>query len=560
MKASTRKELLPAAVLGALALIASAVILRAGRDTIFFFDEWDFLLGRRGTSVDTFLEPHVGHLSLVPILIYKTLFSTVGLEPYWPYRVVVLLFHLVCVGLFYAVARRRVGAWPAVGLAALLLFVGSAWEVLLWPFEISYLASLAAGLGAWLVLSEEGRGRDISASVLIGLAVASSGVGVPVALGVLAGLLLDPERRSRAWLVAPPLALYAIWLIGWGLPAESPERIDLANLPDTPRYMAEMAASAAGGLSGLGEDWGRIFVAVFATVVLFRVLRSGVSAWLGAGLVTAFAFWGLTGLARADVSPASTSRYIYPSAVFLLLIVLALPGRAGTWRTWATRRRLLWVIVAGAVVLAAIGNLAPLRDGGRHLRTATDAVVPTLAALEVGGSAIPPDTRPEPQYAPQVAAGQYLAAVRDRGSALPDGLAGELRGPDAPAVEAALIRAEGINLARATGVAIAADPPRVLQAIMGRTRTSEGCVRFSPGGASAALDVEARAGQRLTVLNRGQVPAEVRLRRFAPDFPAAALGAVPPRARQALSLPDDPNPAAWAVRISPGGPVLVCMA
>jgi hypothetical protein len=562
VKTSTRQELLPAAILGALALVAAALILYAGRDTIFFFDEWDFVLGRRGGSVDTFLDPHVGHLSLVPILIYKALLAVVGLHPYWPYRVTVLGLHLLCVGLFYAIARRRLGAWPALALSTVPLFLGSAWEVLLWPFEISYLGSLAAGLGAWLLLQDDGRRRDVAASVLVGVALASSGVGVPVALGILAGLLLDPGRRRRAWLLAPPLALYAVWLIGWGLPADSPESVELSNLPDTPLYMAEMAASAAGGICGLGTDWGRILIAVFAAAVAVRVVRSGISAWLGAGLVTAVAFWGLTGLARADVGPASSSRYVYPSVIFLLLVAVELPHDVSSARAWLAGRRTLWAIAAIAVLGAAIANTAPLRNGGRYLRSATDSVAPALAALEVGGRSIPADLRPEPQYAPQIAAGPYLAAVEAFGSALPDGLAGELRDPArAAAVDAALTRAEGLALGAAPAAnTIAASPPRVVAAIGGATRAARGCVRFAPAGAPAALDVAAPPGQTLLMRNRGAAPAEVRVRRFGADFPAQPLGTAPAAGEVGLTVPADSSSVAWTVRLSPADPVVVCLA
>jgi hypothetical protein len=562
VRTSTRQELLPVAILGALGVLASGLMLYAGRHTIFFFDEWDFVLGRRGMSVDTLLDPHVGHLSLVPILIYKTLLAVVGLDPYWPYRVCVLLLHLLCVALFYAVAARRLGSWPALGLSICLLFLGSAWEVVLWPFEISYLASLAAGLGAWLLLQQEARRRDVAASVLLGIALASSGVGVPVALGLLAGLVLVPGRRRRAWLVAPPLALYVVWLLGWGLPADTPEKVDLANLPDAPRYMAEMAASAAGGLTGLGEGWGRILIAAFAAAVAVRIVRRGLSPWLAAGLVSAIAFWVLTALARADVSPASSSRYIYPSVVFLLLVAVELPGAADWWRAWVGERRTLWALAAGAVVLAAVANAAPLRDGARSLRAASSAVRPALAALEVGGPSVDPGFRPEQTYAPQIAAGPYLAAVADFGSALPDGVAGELRrAGGAAAVDAALTRAEAIGVAPpAPDSNTASSPPRVVEAITGSASVERGCIRFTPAGAPAALDVEAAPATTLLVRSRGSVPTEVRIRRFATDFPAPALGSATAQGPIAIAFPRDTRSEPWTVRLSPAQPVLACLA
>jgi hypothetical protein len=559
VKPSTRTELLPLAVLTALAVAASGLILYAGRDTIFFFDEWDFVLGRRGTSLDTLLEPHVGHLSLVPILIYKALFVTVGLEPYWPYRLVVLLLHLTCVGLLYSIARRRLGAWAAVAVASLLLFLGAAWEVLLWPFEISYLGSLAGGLGAWLALQEEGRGRNVAAAGLITVALASSGVGVPLALGILAGLLLVADRRRRAWVVAPGLALYAVWLVAYGLSDNSAESPELSNLPELPGYAAGMAASAAGGITGLGEDWGRIAVVALAVVVVLRVARKGVSPWLGAALVSVGLFWALTALSRADVAPASSSRYIYPSVVFLLLAAVELAPDWNAWRHRVSGRPLVWALVAGAVAWSALGNSDSLRDGARALRSATDAVEPALAALEVSDGAAAADERPAPQYAPQVSAGPYLAAVRDFGSPLPDGLGAEL-GAAGGAVDSALLGAERVAGTPAPADTATGQAPAVVQAIMGATRIAGGCVVFRPEGVPAALDVRVAPGATLLVENRGAAPAELRLRRFGGDFPAQALAQLPARERLAIALPRDASPTPWVARLSPSDAVAACLA
>src|SRR5436305_3106217 len=44
---------------------AAVVLLYAGRHLTFFYDEWDYVLGRRGSSVAAYLDPHNGHLSAV---------------------------------------------------------------------------------------------------------------------------------------------------------------------------------------------------------------------------------------------------------------------------------------------------------------------------------------------------------------------------------------------------------------------------------------------------------------------------------------------------------------
>ena len=71
--------------LSGLLVLTAGLILYLGRSTGFYFDEWNFVLSRRGWDAQALLMPHNEHLSVVPVLIYKTLFSTVGIDSYLPY-------------------------------------------------------------------------------------------------------------------------------------------------------------------------------------------------------------------------------------------------------------------------------------------------------------------------------------------------------------------------------------------------------------------------------------------------------------------------------------------
>src|SRR5205807_840348 len=95
----------PWLALGILLLESGALIAYETRGTTFWADEWLWILLRRGSSVATFLNPHNEHLSLVPIVIYKLLFATVGLHSYWPYRAVAIAAQLGCVTLVFVYAR-----------------------------------------------------------------------------------------------------------------------------------------------------------------------------------------------------------------------------------------------------------------------------------------------------------------------------------------------------------------------------------------------------------------------------------------------------------------------
>ena len=85
-------------------------------------------MDRRPWRRDIFLEPYNGHLSAVPIAIHKLLFVTVGIDSVALHRLTLLGLHLVCVALLFVYARRRVGDWLAVLVAASLLFLGSGWH------------------------------------------------------------------------------------------------------------------------------------------------------------------------------------------------------------------------------------------------------------------------------------------------------------------------------------------------------------------------------------------------------------------------------------------------
>src|ERR1700680_4819844 len=68
-------------------LVATGVLLyHETRGTTLWFDEWTWLLHRRGDSLGSYLDTHNGHLSLIPVAIYKLLFATVGIRSSGPYR------------------------------------------------------------------------------------------------------------------------------------------------------------------------------------------------------------------------------------------------------------------------------------------------------------------------------------------------------------------------------------------------------------------------------------------------------------------------------------------
>ena len=133
-----------------------------------------------------------------------------------PYRVVSTALFLLSAALLFVFLRRRVGDWPAVAATAIVLFLGAAWEDLLWSFQMTYFGSMAAGLGALLALERGDRRGEAVACALLVVSVVFGSLGLSFAIGAAVYVLLLPERRRRLYVFLVPLAVYALWWLGWG--------------------------------------------------------------------------------------------------------------------------------------------------------------------------------------------------------------------------------------------------------------------------------------------------------------------------------------------------------
>ena len=150
---------------------AAVVIYRKGLGTTFYLDDWAWFINRRDWSVDALLQPESGHLDAVPIFVYKVFFSAVGLEHYGVYRAALIANHLLCVALVFALVRRRVGDGLALAACVPVALLGSGWQNILLPIQLSFLIPIAGGLGAWLLLERRTRAADAAACLLLVLAI-----------------------------------------------------------------------------------------------------------------------------------------------------------------------------------------------------------------------------------------------------------------------------------------------------------------------------------------------------------------------------------------------------
>ena len=562
----------PLVALGAAMLAASALLLVLTRNHGLSQDELYFQLYRGGHDAGTFLRPYNEHCVLVPMLLYRVIFRVFGVGSYLPFRLAVVGIHLLCVGLLYALARRRLGPVWALIPALVLLFLGTAWEAILQLALIVFLLPLAGGLAALWLLDRGDRRSDLGACAALLVAVASGTLGVIMALGAAVLIVTGPDRGRRlARVVALPLGLWVLWRIGYG------QGHDLGSWADVPRLVTRYVAANFAALAGF--DYGSAPVLWTAVAVLFalavgRALARRVEGWreLLAVVAMILSYWTLVVLFRPGMSELA-SRYVYPGSALLLLAGAIVVGR---------RRASPPAIAAGAAVLALIAasQLGDLRSAAHALEIRQQFVGPSLGALELARDRVSPDFVPDPTRNPDVVASRYFAAVDAYGSPADDVHEIEAR-PEEPR------RAADIVSLLALQVALRHAPlPRSAAIALSVTRGSAvpatshpGCLRLLSGSAASAEMRLPQAGVALR--NAGTSPARVRLRRFAGGYgsdttapgarhfglrvfrplltpPPLILG---PGDSAVLQVPPDRGPRTWYARVTArGGPVLACAA
>lgn len=199
-----------------LMLIDGLILFSMGHGFSFFDDDWIFVTHDYGGGLHSLLIAHNGNISVFPILVYKVLFRLVGLDHYAVYRLVVIVLHLICAGLILVLASRRIPRVPALAATTLILFLGTAWEDLLWAFQVGYFLSIVGGLATWLLLERRDRLGDVAAMLCLTVCAGSSSLGIAMMAGVGVELLWRRDDRRRLWIVIVPAVLYALWYLGYG--------------------------------------------------------------------------------------------------------------------------------------------------------------------------------------------------------------------------------------------------------------------------------------------------------------------------------------------------------
>ncbi len=251
-------------------------------------------------------------------------------------------------------------------------------------------------------------------------------------------------------------------------------------------------------------------------------------------LAIGLTFWFLAAFNQFFGRAPGNGRYLYPSAVFVLLIAVELlRGVRVGWRGLAT--------AAAVTVIGVAANLVFLKDGyDGFFKPANEQQRGALTALEIGAPHNPSfvlNAKTSPVTFFDIDTPSYLSAVKAFGS--PAYTDSEL----AAAPESSREEAD-----------------RVLGAILGMGLQPGGSVgkpcrtaQASPTGATDVQLAPGKAGLEASPATK----AKVVLGRFADQLPFEA-GSLGPGSRASLTIPADRTGRPWRLGLLGHGPVRVC--
>jgi hypothetical protein len=542
----------------AVAMCASATwLLIAGNglsftnDDVFYYMQyvvhgWD--VERSSGGLEYLLAPSNGHLQVGGKLVYRAVFETFGAN-YFVLRAIDVAGVMLCVGLFFALARKRVGPLVALVPCVSLLTLGFGWEALLWAFDMHTIYSLAFGLGALLALERGDRRGDLYACALLILSLAMIELGLAFAAGAAIAVLLAPRPAKRAWIFLVPLALYGCWWL-WAQDFDQ-EAVELGNLSLVPITWADSLAAVLGSVFGLNPTgdgvphpivqppaWASALAALAALGLAWRIALGRVPRTLWVFLGVVLAYWVLVAV---GARPPDSSRYIFVGTLLTFLVAAdalarrRIPARAA-------------LAALALVALAIPANAAKLDDGRDAHRADATTSRTEYAMLDLARGRVRPDyvAVEDPRVLAAGGtvftsrpAGDYLAAADEFGALgfSLDRIRGEtleLR----QVADATLVGALAVRLRPADAPAEPGECPS------SRDGTPASPVFFAlPRGGALLGSISGR-------------PVEVAVGRFGTGGPGQSLGRLEPGEWAELEIPPDrANDPWWAVV---NGPVYVC--
>jgi hypothetical protein len=542
----------PVLALGLVVVSSVLLLLLITAQLTFFQDTWEFLINRRAVTWDALMRSHNEHIVAIPVAIELILLRIFGMTSAMPEYVLQTLFLAISAILVFAYVRRRLGPWPGLMAAALLLFLGPAWQDLIWPFEIGFIGSVLFGVAMLLALDRDEPRWDIVACACLVTSMGFSSLGIAFAAGAVVNVFQRRHSRGlgRAYVAAIPILLYAIWWLGWGHDAET--HLTLHNVLSSPPYVMESLAASIAALLGLSTlsgaevlapEWGRPLLVAFIVLAVYRQIRKpGFPPSFWPVAAAAATSWFLAAFNFIPGREAYASRYLYAGAAFVILLAAnLLQGvRFGKWA----------LLVAGLVTIAAVAsNLVPLKEGKEWLEGQTVLTRADLAAIEIAERTVDPSFSLTPEIAGtpsliDVRAGEYLTAVREYGS--PAYTPAELAGaPESGRAQADVVLANALPVTTETKPGAAT------------TSSRDGCVEIPGGAGASAPSLDLPPGATTIELAPGG-SATIGLRRFATnEYPLETEG-VPGDSTTTLEIAPDRVARPWHLRVEASQTATVC--
>ncbi len=386
-------------------LVSLVYCLWVTKGTTFSGDELTWVAFSPGMDLKAAFEPHSGHLVLVSHLLYKLILETIG-SNYLTFRLLTLFTVYLSVALLFVYARRRVGPWVALAPCLVLLFFGSDAGHILQGNGFTIMLAVACGLLALLALESGSRAGDIVACLALCLGVLTYTVALPFVAGAAVAILFTEQRWRRIWVVAVPILIYVAWR-GWVFA----EGIDVSRGGITPTYLALLPAWIFQSLSGIlnalsglhynfasggwlppGEMAGPTMALIFVVAIGWRIRLGGLSNWFWVALVIATVMFASQVLSWIpEVREPGTSRYLYPGAFVVILIMIEAARGFSINRTAFIS---IWVIaftgfLTNAAIIENSGRALQERAGNIELEVTAANLINSAAPFPPGPDAVP---------------------------------------------------------------------------------------------------------------------------------------------------------------------------
>lgn len=404
----------------ALLVVAVLVYANRARDVWFYGDEWNFLAARSLRWDDLWLD-HGGHLVVLPLIAYRTLFQLFGIRSYLPYAAVSIMLHATAAVLLRTVMGRvGVRPWIATSTAALFMCFGAGSSNIVRAFQITLVGSLVFGI-AHLLLADHDGGWDRRDwwGVVAGL-VGALCSGLAITMLLVVGLA---SVVRRGWRIAALHSLPLVALVlAWRTQVEASDRRTNFDLALMFRWTRDSVGATLDTVGQVDLHFGTTTVPLGGILLGVVIVAGSWLAWRQRGaravrLNTAVAL-GLGGLAFAAMTASirgeiganvpDASRYLY----IVLACLVPLLGVAVD----AISRRFPLIGGATLVALAVVIplNLATLSPDVRPgLYTNLRQRLTTIPRFDVARK-VTPDLVPEPLAAPGATLG-WLIKTEDSG-------------------------------------------------------------------------------------------------------------------------------------------------